>query len=129
MSKMITDVGGSSGFFKGGIIAYSAELKVKLLKVRPAVLKKHGAVSRETAHEMAENICRITGCDFGLSVTGIAGPKGGTSEKPVGTVFCAIHSRNKTMVYKYMFKGKRDSIRRQTASFILQQLLRRCSDE
>ncbi len=129
LSKMITDVGGSSGFFKGGIIAYADELKVKLLKVRPAVLKKHGAVSRETAHEMAENICRITGCDFGLSVTGIAGPKGGTSEKPVGTVFCAIHSRNKTMVYKYMFKGKRDSIRRQTASFILQQLLRRCSDE
>lgn len=129
LSKMITDAGGSSGFFKGGVIAYSDELKMKFLKVKPGTLRRNGAVSRETAREMAENVCRITRSDYGLSVTGISGPKGGTSEKPVGTVYCAIHSINKTMIFKYIFKGDRDSIRRQTASFILQQLLRRCSDE
>lgn len=86
VAARITGVAGSSGYFRGGVVAYSNDLKVRLLGVAPALLAAHGAVSRETARAMAEGARQVSGADYGLAVTGIAGPSGGTPDKPVGTV-------------------------------------------
>jgi nicotinamide-nucleotide amidase len=86
----ITRVPGSSAYFKSAAVAYSNESKIRFLGVQEATLKKHGAVSRETALEMAEGIRRQAGVHIGLSVTGIAGPAGGSPEKPVGTVWIGL---------------------------------------
>ncbi|MEI7834178.1 MAG: nicotinamide-nucleotide amidohydrolase family protein, partial [bacterium] len=86
----ITAVPGSSDYFLGGVISYSNEVKVKLLGVSAATLDAYGAVSAETAIEMATGATRVTGADIGISITGIAGPGGGSAEKPVGTVYIGI---------------------------------------
>jgi nicotinamide-nucleotide amidase len=96
----ITRVPGSSSYFMGGLIAYANEIKKDVLGVREDTLMQYGAVSEETAREMAEGICRLMGTDIGLSTTGIAGPAGGTKEKPVGTVWIACHFKGETMTRK-----------------------------
>lgn len=90
LGDRITDVPGSSTYYMGGVIAYSNELKEKLLAVSPSTLSTHGAVSEETAREMALGVRKLTGADLGVVTTGIAGPDGGTPEKPVGTVAIAL---------------------------------------
>ena len=90
VGNRITNVPGSSNYFVGGVIAYSNELKQRLLGVHERTLSAHGAVSEETAREMALGVCRATGADLGIATTGIAGPDGGTAEKPVGTVAIAL---------------------------------------
>ncbi|KAA6396382.1 MAG: putative competence/damage-inducible protein A [Streblomastix strix] len=92
IGKRITDISGSSQVYLGGIISYANEIKEKFLGVQHETLLKHGAVSKETALEMARGVRERTGADIGLSVTGIAGPQGGTAEKPVGLVYIAISS-------------------------------------
>jgi len=106
ISHLITNVPGSSGCFLGGVVAYSNELKVDLLGVKQETLDKFGAVSRETAGEMSTGIQERTGSDIGLSVTGIAGPTGGTEEKPVGTVFISVHLREgRTVTEGFFLEG------------------------
>ncbi len=90
VGSLVTDVPGSSHYYCGGVVAYSNEVKVRLLGVRRATLKRYGAVSAQTATEMAEGVRNRTGADIGVAVTGIAGPGGGTRKKPVGLVYIAI---------------------------------------
>ena len=123
ISERITSVSGASSVFGFGICSYANEAKMKLLGVKAETLDKFGAVSVETAVEMAEGIRKLSGADFGISVTGIAGPTGGTPEKPVGTVCIGISSAEGTEAKRYLFKGtefpdienKREAIRHETA--------------
>jgi len=106
ISHLITSNPGSSGCFLGGVVAYSNELKVGMLGVKEETLDEFGAVSRETASEMSVGIQERTGSDVGLSVTGIAGPDGGTEEKPVGTVFMSVHLRDgRTVTEGFLLEG------------------------
>jgi len=92
IAHMLTNVPGASNWFERGVVSYSNESKMQILSVKEATIKKHGAVSEACAREMAEGVRKISGADFGLAVTGIAGPTGGTKEKPVGTVHIALAS-------------------------------------
>ena len=89
VTSRLTDIAGSSAYVMGSIVSYSNEVKEKLVGVQHATLAAHGAVSEETAREMAEGVRRAVGTDVGLATTGIAGPGGGTAEKPVGLVYTA----------------------------------------
>ena len=120
----ITSVSGSSNYFAGGVIAYSNDLKEKLLGVGPGILAEYGAVSSETAKAMAFGIRTKTSADIGLSVTGIAGPTGGTPEKPVGTVFIALSTPDETIDFAYRFSGDRWQVQEITAVTAL-DLIRR----
>jgi len=108
IGNLLTNVPGSSGFFLGGVIAYSNQAKIDLLRVSEETLHTHGAVSDPVAREMAAGVRRELKTDLGLSVTGIAGPDGGTEEKPVGTVHIGLASRDETFSGKYRFWGKRE---------------------
>lgn len=124
ISHRLTNIPGSSRYFKLGIIAYSNENKIKLLKVRRQTLKKFGAVSRQVAMAMAKNIRRIAHADLGLSITGIAGPSGATEKKPVGLVFIGLATKNRAFCRKFIFKGKRLSIKQQSTNQALKILKR-----
>jgi len=119
----ITDVPGSSEYYEGGIISYSNEMKMKFLGVKERTLKEYGAVSEQTAKEMAEGVRRATGADIGIATTGIAGPGGGTAEKPVGLVYIAISADGKTKVEKHLFKGNRWENKERTCRASLSLLL------
>lgn len=123
IQKLITDVPGSSRYFIGGAVVYSNKLKEKFAGVRPKTLLKYGAVSEEVARELAKGIASVTKSDIGISTTGIAGPEGATSDKPVGLVYVAIYFLGKCTVYKYLFKGNRQKIREQTAKKALQKII------
>jgi len=109
--KLITDIPGSSDYFMGGFITYSNILKKKILKVPKTILRKFGAVSEETAIYMAKNAKKYGKADISLSFTGIAGPSGGTAEKPVGLVWIGISYKKKTNAFKFIFSGDRKTIR------------------
>jgi len=111
----ITTVPGSSNYFAGGIIAYSNDLKEKLLGFDRSVLEEHGAVSSAVARAMADAIRHKTGADIGVSVTGIAGPTGGTPEKPVGTVFIGLSTPDETIGNACRFSGDRWKVQELTA--------------
>jgi len=119
----ITRVPGSSEYFKGGVIAYSDDVKAALLNVDRATLDAHGAVSEQTAREMAAGVRAATGADTGLAVTGIAGPGGGSPEKPVGLVYVAV-SGPADRVSRFRFAGGRDAVRELAVQAAL-ELLRR----
>lgn len=106
----ITRVPGSSAYFKSAVVTYSDESKIRFLGVKPATLERHGAVSRDTALEMAEGIRCQAEADFGLSVTGIAGPTGGSPEKPVGTVWVGIARSEETDARLFRFQGDRERV-------------------
>ena len=120
----ITSVPGSSNYFAGGIIAYSNDLKEKLLGVNEMILARHGAVSSEVAKAMAAGIRTRTDADIGLAVTGIAGPSGGTPEKPVGTVYIGLSSPDGTVAIPCRFSGDRWQVQELTASTSLDFLRR-----
>lgn len=107
LGNRITDCPGSSAYYMGGVVSYSNEAKQNFLGVRESTLIRHGAVSKETAREMAEGVRQRFHTDLGLSITGIAGPAGGTEEKPVGTVFIALADEQKTSVHHCHFKRNR----------------------
>lgn len=111
LSGRIVNVAGASSTFMEGFITYSNNAKMKYLEVNPKTLKIYGAVSEQTAKEMAIGAVKTSGCDVGISVTGIAGPGGGTAEKPVGLVYIACHISGKTFVSERHFKGSREKIR------------------
>lgn len=110
ISHRITGIAGSSAYYLGGVTSYANDVKVKLLGVTPATLEKYGAVSQETALEMSHGIRERIGADFGLSVTGIAGPSGGTPEKPVGTVWISIAQAKNHEARLFQFHGDRERI-------------------
>lgn len=129
LGDIITRVPGSSEYYKGGIIAYSKEIKTKILKVKEETIKKHTVYSEEVAGEMAENIREIFKTDIGISTTGIAGPTGGTKDKPVGLVYMGICFGGKTFIFKKIFKGKREEIKLQSALFVLNELGKKLKEE
>jgi len=107
IAHRLTDVSGSSVYFDRGLITYSNEAKISMLGVGADIIEKHGAVSEETARLMAEGVRKLAGTDLGLSATGIAGPTGGSKEKPVGTVYLALASANETVCRHYRFRWDR----------------------
>ena len=113
LSSSITSISGSSKVFTIGLVTYSNQSKISILKVPKNIIRKHGAVSYETCLAMVKNLSKISKTNISVSITGIAGPKGGTKKKPVGMVFIGIKKGNKTLVKKHLFKNKkRTSIQR-----------------
>ncbi|CAG1017225.1 nicotinamide-nucleotide amidase [Burkholderiaceae bacterium] len=122
LSSRITDVPGSSEYFLGSIVAYANGVKVSGLGVRAATLRRYGAVSKETAAEMARGVKNRLGAGLTAGITGIAGPGGGTPEKPVGLVYIAVSKGRTTIVKRFVFKGGRKSIKKQSTEAALLML-------
>ena len=118
-ASYITSVSGSSECFDGSFVTYSNEIKNKIINVREETLEKYGAVSEECVLEMAENSRKIINTDISIAISGIAGPNGGTEEKPVGLVFICIAAENYIKAYKNIFYGDRDNIRNLSVLFAL----------
>jgi len=115
LSALLTQVSGSSQYFMLGVIAYSNNAKAAVLKVSNSAIAKNGAVSKGVTGRMAASVKKLAKTDFGIGITGIAGPTGSSPGKPVGTVFIAIDSNNKKICNKYIFKGNRKAIREKAA--------------
>jgi len=125
IAHRLTEVPGSSNYFMEGVVTYSNEAKTRLLGVPAEMLERHGAVSAEVAEAMAEGVKRRAGTDFGLSVTGVAGPGGGTEEKPVGLVYVALADDAHTEHRRLMLPGDRHLVRWRASQFALDLLRRR----
>ena len=121
----LTNIPGSSHFLKLGLIAYSNDAKIKFLKIPLQILNKHGAVSQPAARQMAKNVRKFLQTDFGVGITGIAGPGGGSAVKPVGLTFIALSTKKKVVCRKFIFKGNRLSIKSQAANQAL-EILGKC---
>ncbi|MBN1897555.1 MAG: CinA family protein [Spirochaetes bacterium] len=122
LAKAITDRAGASDYFKGSLVSYSNESKIRILGVRASTLRQYGAVSRQTAGEMAGKAARLFRSDISLAVTGIAGPAGGRAKKPVGTVFIAVYFKKRTKVFHFIFQGSRKKVRQRTVAACLRLL-------
>ncbi len=129
IAKSSTDIAGSSACFGYGIVSYSNGAKETLVGVSPLTLAQHGAVSEQVVREMAEGVLRMSGADYSVSVSGVAGPDGGTVEKPIGTVWVAWaeqqNGKVKVDTSKKQFTGDRDAVRSQTVVCALQGLRER----
>lgn len=129
ISKVLTDLPGSSDWFGFGLVTYSDEAKQRLLGVQAATLERHGAVSEHVVEEMARGVLQHSGADLGLAVSGVAGPGGGSQDKPVGTVWFAWSWREpggiQVQTGLQRFPGDRESVRRQAVMFALQGVLPR----
>ena len=124
LSSSITSISGSSKVFTIGLVTYSNQSKISILKVPINIIRKHGAVSYEACLSMVKNLSKISKTNISLSITGIAGPKGGTKKKPIGLVFIGIKKDNKTLVRKYLFKNmKRTTIQRTAVNKALSLIL------
>lgn len=123
VAHLLTEVSGSSAYFSGGVVAYDNEIKERLLGVRRETLVSFGAVSRETAVEMARGVRLSLGTDIGLSTTGIAGPDGGTVEKPVGLVWIGLSRGNKESAWSFIWEGDRQQNKLLTAHKALEMLI------
>tara|TARA_Y100000741_G_C18059290_1_gene479800 strand:- start:146 stop:619 length:474 start_codon:yes stop_codon:yes gene_type:complete len=106
LASNITSISGASKIFTLGLVTYSNQSKIKILKVPKKIIIKHGAVSYETCLSMVQNLSKISRSNISLSITGIAGPKGGTKNKPVGLVYIGIKKGTKILIKKYLFKSK-----------------------
>ena len=125
LASNLTKLANSSKYFQMGLITYSNEAKTKILKVDGNIIKKYGAVSHECCSAMVKNLSRISKANINVSITGIAGPKGGTKEKPVGLVYIGVKKGNKTQINKCLFKSKkRSSIQKATVKRALDLVLR-----
>ena len=111
IGSAIVSVSGASAVFAGGVIAYSNDVKREVLKVSASTLERHGAVSAETASEMASGVRALTNADFAVSVTGIAGPGGGSEEKPVGLVWFGLAGKDGVRTERMIFSGGRSEVR------------------
>ena len=112
LTSTLTDVPGSSAYVMGSVVSYSNDVKSRILHVAEETLAAHGAVSPETARAMAEGVRNLMQTDVGVGITGIAGPGGGSPEKPVGLVYIAVSTLGKTSVEKNVFSGVRAEIKR-----------------
>ena len=125
LASSITSSSGASKIFNLGFVTYSNQAKIKILKVNNSIIKKYGAVSHECCYAMVKNLSRISKANINVSITGIAGPKGGTKQKPVGLVYIGVKRGNKIQINKYLFKSKkRSSIQRATVKKALDLILR-----
>ena len=107
LSSTITSISGASKIFKLGLVTYSNQAKIKVLKVNKNIIKNYGAVSYECCSAMVKNLSKISKANINVSITGIAGPKGGTKQKPVGLVYIGVKNGNKTQINKCLFKSKK----------------------
>ena len=124
LASSITSVSGSSKVFSMGLVTYSNKAKTKLLKVTKKNISKYGAVSYETCLAMVKNLSKISKSNISISITGIAGPNGGTKEKPVGLVYIGLKKGSKTIIKKNLFKNKkRVSIQKSTVTQALKMIL------
>ena len=124
LSSSITSISGSSKVFTLGLVTYSNQAKTNILKVPKKIIMKHGAVSYETCLSMVKNLYKISRTNISISITGVAGPNGGTKQKPVGLVFIGVKKGNKTLVKKFLFKNRtRNSIQRSTVYRVLNLIL------
>jgi nicotinamide-nucleotide amidase len=123
ISHLITDIPGASAYYLGGIIAYSNQIKIKQLGVNEDTIQNYGAVSRETVLEMAAGVRMSFGADIGLSTSGIAGPSGGTVDKPVGTTWIGMSALNVGQAYHFIFSGTRWEIKNQAAQMALKLVI------
>ena len=124
LSSTITSISGSSKVFTLGLVTYSNQSKINTLKVPKKIIIKHGAVSYEACLSMVKNLNKIAKTNISVSITGVAGPKGGTKQKPVGLVFIAIKKDKRILVKKYLFKNKkRISIQKATVNKALNLIL------
>ena len=124
ISSTITSISGSSKIFTLGLVVYSNKSKINILKVPKKIIMKHGAVSYETSLSMVKNLNKISKTNISISITGVAGPKGGTKQKPVGLVYIGIKKGNKILIKKYFFKNKkRHLIQRATVNKALNLIL------
>ncbi len=124
LGHRLTNIPGSSNYFLGGVIVYANSAKIKLLGVDASAIKKYGAVSKPVAKQMASAVREILKTDFGISITGIAGPAGGTKEKPLGLTYIAVARREKILCQEFHFKGTRLSIKTQATQQALKLLLK-----
>jgi len=125
LASSITSISGASKVFNIGLVTYSNQAKIKFLKVNKNIIKKYGAVSEECCASMVKNLSKISNAQINVSITGIAGPKGGTKQKPVGLVYIGIKKANKIQIIKCFFKNKkRSSIQRATVKKALNLILR-----
>ncbi len=123
LSATLTEVPGSSGWFRGGVVAYHNDLKTGLLGVSAELLRAHGAVSEAVVLAMARGARKRLDADLALSVSGIAGPTGGTPDKPVGTVWLAWSGPHGEHARRFLFQGDRGSVRAQSVRRALQEML------
>ncbi len=124
MSSIITSNSGSSKVFNLGLVTYSNQAKQKILKVPNKIIKKYGAVSVQCCLSMVNNLSKISNSHINISITGIAGPKGGTRKKPVGLVFIGFKFKDKIFVNKYLFKNKtRNNFQKITVNTVLKTIL------
>ena len=115
LASSITSISGASKIFNLGLVTYSNQAKIKVLKVNKNIIKKYGAESHECCSTMVKNLSKISKANINISITGIAGPKGGTKQKPVGLVYIGVKKGNKTQIIKCLFKNKkRSSIQKAT---------------
>lgn len=124
LGHLITSVSGSSTYFRGGVISYSDEAKERVLGVPHDILVEHGAVSKETAIAMAQGARHLLGTDIALSVTGIAGPTGGTPDKPVGLVYISLAAERVDVWQKHVWQGDRAENKQSSAEAALKLLLK-----
>ena len=110
LASTITSISGSSKIFNLGLVTYSNQAKIKILKVNKSIIKKYGAVSYECCYAMVNNLSKISKASINVSITGIAGPKGGTKKKPVGLVYIGIKKGNKIEITRFLFKSKKRSL-------------------
>ena len=128
LASLITETSGASRYFQGSVTAYQNELKTRLVGVPSGLIRRYGAVSAPVARQMAQGAAKQTGSNVGLSITGIAGPTGGTRKKPVGLVFIGISDPKGAQVYRYQFIGDRISIQKKAARTALTLLVRKLLD-
>ena len=125
LASSITSISGASKIFSLSLVTYSNEAKIRVLKVNKNIIKKYGAVSHECCSAMVNNLSKISKANINVSITGIAGPKGGTKQKPVGLVYIGVKKDNKIQVKKYLFKSKkRSSIQKATVKKALDLIFR-----
>ena len=125
LASSITSISGSSKIFNLGLVTYSNQAKIEILKVNKDIIKKYGAVSHECCSAMVKNLSKISKANINVSITGIAGPKGGSKEKPVGLVYIGVKKGDKIEIKKCLFKSKkRSSIQKATVKKSLELILR-----
>ena len=125
LASSITSINGASKVFNLGFVTYSNQAKIEVLKVNKNIIRKYGAVSHECCYAMVKNLSRISKANINVSITGIAGPKGGTKQKPVGLVYIGVKKGNKIQINKFLFKSKkRSSIQKATVKKALDLILR-----
>jgi PncC family amidohydrolase len=122
LATMFTHFDGSSQFYLGGVTSYSNESKTNLLGVSRDIIKSHGAVSRETAAQMAEGVQERFGSEYSIAITGIAGPEGGSETKPIGTIWCGYATPGDVFTQKYEIDGDRAKIRSAIIALVLNDL-------